>query len=122
MGSSVLVVEDEPDLVATYERLLGRLGYQVSAAVTKREALDTIGVQPFDLVVTDLRLPDGDGLDIVRAARAVQKPAPVVVVTGFPSATSRQQALDAGASAYLAKPFSIGQFVAIVDRLAAAVR
>lgn len=115
MGA-VLVVEDEADLVATYRRLLTRQGCRVIAAGTRREALDAIGAQPFVLVVVDLRLPDGDGLDIVRAARARPEPPEVIVVTGFASEASRRQALDAGATAYLTKPFSISAFTALVQR------
>jgi DNA-binding NarL/FixJ family response regulator len=62
------------------------------------------------LVVSDLRLPDGDGLSIVRAARALPIPAMVIVITGFGSASIWQSAQEAGASAYLAKPFSVHAF------------
>jgi len=65
------------------------------------------------LVISDVRLPDGDGLDIVRAARS-STPTPVVVVTGFPSEPGRRSALAAGASAYLAKPFSTADFSALI--------
>jgi DNA-binding response OmpR family regulator len=110
------VVEDESDLVATYRRLLARHGCRVIAAGTRREALDAIREEPFALVVVDLRLPDGDGLDVVRAARATGRPPAVIVVTGFASDTSRRQACDAGATAYLAKPFSISAFSSLVDQ------
>ena len=59
-----------------------------------------------DLVISDLRLPDGDGLDVVRAARALSDPPPVIVVTGYPSDNLRRAALGAGAATFLAKPFS----------------
>ena len=106
MEHSVLVVEDEVDLVNTYDRLLRRQGCRIVAARTRKDGLAALEGGRFALVIADIRLPDGDGLDLVRAARARVDAPPVIVVTGFASAQSRQQALEAGATAYLAKPFS----------------
>ncbi|HET9491073.1 MAG TPA: response regulator [Methylomirabilota bacterium] len=117
MQPSVLVVDDEADLAATCVRLLHRHGYNVVSAGTRRQALETLASGQYDLVVTDLRLPDGDGLDVVRAARALALPRPVVVITGFGSAQARQQALASGASAFLPKPFALTEFADLVDRL-----
>ncbi|MBI4636168.1 MAG: response regulator [Candidatus Rokubacteria bacterium] len=117
MPRPILVVDDEADLVGTYERLLRRQGYRVISAGTRREALERVRSERLVLVVADLRLPDGDGLDIVRAARAVGSPPPVIVVTGFYSEASRRQALEAGAAAYLVKPFAISTFTALVEKV-----
>ena len=117
MGHSVLVVDDETDLLKTYERLLQRRGYQVIAVGTRREGLVVVQSMPLRLVVADVKLPDGDGLDIVRAARVAAPPPPVIVVTGFASDTNRRHALEAGAMAYLPKPFSVSSFTALVERL-----
>jgi DNA-binding response OmpR family regulator len=105
VGARILVVDDEADLLATYERLLRRRGYRVDAAGSKAAGLYIVQRIPPDLVITDLRLPDGDGLDVVRAARARPLAPPVVVVTAYPSETARQAALVAGASAFVTKPF-----------------
>jgi two-component system KDP operon response regulator KdpE len=118
-GARILVVDDEADLVSTYERLLRRRGYRVEGAGSKAAGLHIVQHIPPDLVITDLRLPDGDGLDLVRAARG-RPPAPlVVVVTAHPSETARQAALAAGASAFVAKPFSAADLAGLVDRLLA---
>jgi CheY-like chemotaxis protein len=106
VGPVVLVVEDEKDLVATYERLLRRQGCSVTAAGTVHDGLAALDATRFVLIIADLRLPDGSGLDIVRAARQRPDGPPVVVVTGFASPQSRKEAQEAGATAYLAKPFS----------------
>jgi DNA-binding response OmpR family regulator len=104
---AVLVVDDEADLVTTYERALRRLGYRIIPAGTRQAGLQALRSERLALVVADLRLPDGDGLDIVRAAREAPGPPPVIVVTGFASAAGQQAALEAGARAFLAKPFSV---------------
>jgi DNA-binding response OmpR family regulator len=112
---TILVVDDEADLIGTYERILRRIGYAVITAGTRAAALAALEAQPVRLVVADVRLPDGDGLDVVRAARASQPPPPAIVVTAYASKAGRHDALVAGAAAYLAKPFSISQLIAAVE-------
>ena len=112
----ILIVDDEADLVSTYERLLRRRGYRIVSAGSCREGLLAVEREPLALVVTDLRLQDGDGLDIVRAARrTTPNPTPSLVVTGFASEASRAAALAAGAAGYLAKPFAAAALVSLVE-------
>jgi DNA-binding response OmpR family regulator len=110
----ILLVDDEADLLATYERLLRRRGYRIVSTGSCRDGLAIIEREPLALVVTDLRLPDGNGVDIVRAARGTATPTPSIVVTGFASEASRAIALAAGASGYLAKPFGASAFMSLV--------
>jgi len=105
MSQAVLVVDDEADLLVTYERLLHRWGYRVSAAASLATALWTLERDRPDLVIADLRLPDGDGFQLVRTARAGPRPLPILIVTGFPSEDRRRAAMTAGAVGFLAKPF-----------------
>jgi DNA-binding NtrC family response regulator len=115
MPPPILVVDDEVDLVASYERLLRRQGFRVVSAGSRGEGLAVIEREQLALVITDLRLPDGDGLDLVRAARRL--PTPSMVVTGFASQASRSASMAAGASAFLAKPFAAASFTSLVDRV-----
>ena len=110
----ILLVDDEADLLATYERLLRRRGYRIVSTGSCRDGLAIIEREPLALVVTDLRLPDGNGVDIIRAARSTATPTPSIVVTGFASEASRAVALAAGASGYLAKPFGASAFTSLV--------
>ncbi len=116
-GTRVLVVEDEADLITTYVRLLGRQGYRVVAAGTRRAALAIVEQEPLALVISDLRLPDGDGLDVIRAAARSPIRTPAIVITGFTSEVTRLAAFEAGASAYLAKPFSSTKLLETVKAL-----
>ena len=122
-GQRVLVVDDEVDFLATYERLLRREGLTVIAAPSIALALAAIERERPSLVISDLKLPDGDGLAVVRAARNGEPPAPVIVVTGFRSEEIRRAALEAGATAFFPKPFVVSALVAVVrsslDRSAA---
>ncbi len=111
----IAVVEDELDLRVTYERLLRRAGYRVVTAGSRAEGLSLLKqAAPPSLVISDLRLSDGDGLDIVRAARTLDRPVPVIVVTAFATAAAREAALAAGASAFLAKPFVASALLRLV--------
>jgi DNA-binding response OmpR family regulator len=91
-------------LLITYERLLRRWGYRVSAAASLAAGLLILERGWPDLVIADLRLPDGDGFQLVQAAREASRPPPVIIVTGVPSEDRRRAAVT-GAAAFLAKPF-----------------
>jgi len=112
----ILVVDDEADFVANYQRLLRRRGYRVVSAGSRGDGLVIVEREPLALIITDLRLPDGDGLELVRAARRLPTPTPSIVVTGFASEASRMAALAAGASGYLAKPFVAASFISLVEK------
>ncbi|HJR50364.1 MAG TPA: response regulator [Gemmatimonadales bacterium] len=111
----VLVVDDEADFLVTYERLLRREGYEVVTASSRGAGLEALASERPQLLISDLRLPDGDGLDVVRAARGALEPLPVIVVTGYPSAENRQAALAAGATTLLTKPFPAAMLLAAVQ-------
>jgi DNA-binding response OmpR family regulator len=115
VGKRVLVVDNEADFLATYERLLRRQGYQVITVTSRAAGLAVVTSERLHLVISDLRLPDGDGLDVVRAARAVPDPPPVIVVTGYPSDETRRAATAAGATAFFAKPFAAAGLLAAVQ-------
>lgn len=118
MAPAVLVVDDEADLLATYRRLLGRDGFRVVTAATRAAALRALEREPYAAAIVDVRLPDGDGLDVVRKAREVAQPPPAIVVTGFPSKTMRKAALEAGAVDFVTKPFAAAALAARVRALA----
>ena len=116
VSPKTLLVDDEPDLVATCVRLLGQIGHRCLTAGTGREAMSLIDAEHPDLVVTDLRLPTIDGLAIARHARRASPPPPVILTTGFTSREVRREAEQAGAAVYLSKPFSAAEFLDAVRR------
>jgi two-component system response regulator PrrA len=114
MPRRVLVVDDEADFLATYERLLRREGYEVVTVTSRAAGLAALAGELPHLVISDLRLPDGDGLDVVRAARAARDAVPVIVITGYPSDETRRAALAAGATTFVAKPFAAAVLLAAI--------
>jgi len=112
--ASILVVDDEPDLRTLYELTLLREGYRVDAAGSLAEARELIQARRFDAVITDMRLPDGLGLELLQFMAAAQRPERCVVMTAYGSAENAVESLKAGAFDYLTKPVDLKQFRAVV--------
>jgi two-component system response regulator PilR (NtrC family) len=110
----VLVVDDEPDLRTLYELTLLREGYRVDAAGSLAEAWEHLQGKRFDAVITDMRLPDGLGLELLRRMLAEQRPERCIVMTAYGSAENAVEALKAGAFDYLTKPVDLKQFRSVV--------
>jgi two-component system response regulator PilR (NtrC family) len=113
-SAHVLVVDDEPDLRTLYELTLLREGYRVEAAGTLAEACQLLDQQKFDAVITDMRLPDGLGLELLQRMNVQQRPERCVVMTAYGSAENAVEALKAGAFDYLTKPVDLKQFRSVV--------
>nr|WP_301334622.1 sigma-54 dependent transcriptional regulator [Variovorax dokdonensis] len=109
-----MVVDDEPDLRTLYELTLLREGYRVEAAGTVSEAWELLRARQFDAVITDMRLPDGLGMDLLQRIQLAQRSERCVVMTAYGSAENAVEALKAGAFDYLTKPVDLKQFRAVV--------
>jgi len=110
----ILVVEDQPDVLATMRYLLKRAGCETTGARTGADALCRARDEKFDLITLDMELPDTTGLDLCRQMK--QDPqlrrVPVVFVSGCLREGNRQRCLELGAADYIAKPFDALVFVA----------
>jgi two-component system response regulator PilR (NtrC family) len=113
-GHRLLVVDDEPDLRTLYELTLVREGYEVDTADTVDEALGRLRAGPYSAVITDMRLPDGSGLDVLHWLEANARGEKAVVITAYGSAENAVEALKAGAFDYLTKPVDLRQFRTVV--------
>jgi len=110
----ILVIDDEPDLRTLYELTLLREGYRVEAAADLAQARVQLQERRFDAVITDMRLPDGLGLELLREMVSQQRPERCVVITAHGSAENAVEALKAGAFDYLTKPVDLKQFRSVV--------
>ncbi len=111
---SLLVVDDEPDLRTLYELTLLREGYDVETAGTVEDALLHLKDRTYSAVITDMRLPDGTGLDLLRRLEDTGRREKAIVITAYGSAENAVEALKAGAYDYLTKPVDLKQFRAVV--------
>jgi two-component system response regulator PilR (NtrC family) len=110
----ILVVDDEPDLRTLYELALLREGYRVDAAANLAEARELLAARKFDAVITDMRLPDGLGLELLHDLQQQRRPERCVVMTAYGSAENAVEALKIGAFDYLTKPVDLKQFRQVV--------
>ena len=110
----ILVIDDEPDLRTLYELTLLREGYRVEAAGNLLQAREQLKEHRFDAVITDMRLPDGLGLELLRDMLGQQRAERCVVITAHGSAQNAVEALKAGAFDYLTKPVDLKQFRSVV--------
>jgi two-component system response regulator PilR (NtrC family) len=110
----ILVVDDEPDLRELLEITLLKMGLDVDSAATVREARTLLGQKAYALVLTDMRLPDGLGLELVREVAANHKSTPIAVITAYGSAENAVVALKAGAFDYVSKPVVLDDLRAMV--------
>ena len=110
----ILVVDDEADLRELLEISLRRMGHDVVLASGLAEAREALSRQRFALVLTDMRLGDGLGIELVRQLSATADRTPVAVITAYGSAENAVEALKAGAFDYIAKPLSLDQLRSLV--------
>ena len=110
----ILVVDDEPDLRTLYELTLLREGYQVDVAEDLESGWQCLQQRRFDVLITDMRLPDGLGLELIRRLREQQRGERCVVITAYGSAENAVESLKAGAFDYLTKPVNLRQFRAVI--------
>ncbi|OGS97729.1 MAG: sigma-54-dependent Fis family transcriptional regulator [Gallionellales bacterium RBG_16_56_9] len=113
-GHSVLLVDDEPDILELLELTLRKMGLEVDRAGNVREALAKLAARRYDLCLTDMRMPDGDGLQVVQHITQHNLDVPVAVITAHGNMENAITALKAGAFDYLAKPVSLDQLRALV--------
>ena len=112
----VLVIDDEEVVHRSLARLLSRRGHVTEAVFDAQEALNRLEAGGYDLVITDLMMPDMDGLELLEALAARSISVPVVMITGYPTIRTAVQALRLGAVDYVAKPFTQRELMAPVNR------
>ena len=110
-----LIVDDEADIRELLEITLSRMGLRTQAAGTVREARALLAEHSFDLCFTDMRLPDGNGVELVAHIQKKHPGVPVAVITAYGSAQTAVESLKAGAFDFVSKPIDLGQLRKLVD-------
>jgi DNA-binding NtrC family response regulator len=113
---TILIVEDEPKMLRLLELNLSEEGYSIHAAADAEIGLRTLRQEKIDLVVTDLRLPGMDGLEFLQAVKRADARIPVIVMTAYGTVETAVEAMKAGASDYVLKPFSLEEMKLIVRK------
>ncbi|MEM8882470.1 MAG: response regulator [Planctomycetota bacterium] len=112
----VLVVDDEESVRFFLRRGLTKTGYHVDEASSGQEAIEKLGALPYDVVLTDLVMPEVGGLDVMAAVQEMDASAVVILMTAHGSVDNAIDALRLGATDYLAKPFELKELLVTVER------
>lgn len=110
----ILVVDDEQSLRDVLSIMLKRAGYAVTSAMDGEEAIELLNKEIFDLVITDLRMPKIDGMEVLKAVKSASPETVVLIITAFASADSAVEAMKQGAYDYLTKPFQVDEVQLII--------
>lgn len=112
----ILIVDDEQDITSVLSDVLTDRGYNTTMAHNGREALSAFLADPFDLVITDLKMPEMDGLELLARLRSTNPEAMVIMMTGYATVETAVEALKTGAYDYILKPFKVSELLQVVDR------
>ena len=112
----ILIVDDDPDIVAVLAELLGKDGYQVTSSATGAAAVALGREERFDVILADIRLPDMDGMAVLRSFQGSSPHSAVILMTAFGTVEVAIQAIKAGAYDYVPKPFKLDEVRIAVQR------
>jgi excisionase family DNA binding protein len=108
----VLVADDEASIRDLLAKTLALAEYEVDLVPDGRSAIERLRIMPYDLLITDLKMPGVDGLAVIREARRLRADIPVIIITGFSTEASAIEAVNLGVSGYLTKPFRVPRVLA----------
>ncbi|PYN09518.1 MAG: hypothetical protein DME02_03155 [Candidatus Rokuibacteriota bacterium] len=115
--AKILVVDDERSILVLLKEALGQWGYQVTTTASAAEALGILKSELFDALITDIRMPDMSGLELLREVKKQDESIEVVMMTGYPTIASAVQALKEGAYDYLSKPLILDELRHLMSRM-----
>ena len=115
-GVKVLVVDDEAVIRKGLCRVMEGRGYQAESSESGFEAIEKLQKAPFDIVITDLKMPGMDGIEVLRAIKILQPDVPVIMITGYSTVDTAVDAMKNGAFDYISKPFTPDQMIEMVEK------
>jgi len=102
----ILVLDDDPIITLSCKRILGAEGFSISTVEKGEDALNKLSKEDFDLLISDVRLPDISGMEVLKEARIIKPKTDVVIITGYPTLEDAKESTRLGASEYIEKPFT----------------
>ncbi len=113
--AAILIIDDDESMRSSLWHMVKRMGHQVESAATLREGLEKASAGAFDVVLLDVSLPDGNGLDILPDIQRTPAEPEVIIITGYPTLASAKEAVTLGAYDYLTKPVGPAQVIAAAN-------
>jgi YesN/AraC family two-component response regulator len=122
MAKNILIIDDEELVTESLKRLLKKEGYNAEIAKSGKEALEKVKKTVFDLIISDVRMPEMDGIETIKQIRVHlektgKKPIPEVLITGYADADKYENANELEIADYLYKPFDNAEFLRIVKKI-----
>jgi len=115
-GVKVLIVDDEAVIRRGLCRIMERLGYQTESSESGYGAIERLQKTPFSIVITDLKMPGMDGIEVLKAIKILQPEVPVIIITGYSTVDTAVEAMKKGAFDYISKPFTPEQIINMVEK------
>jgi len=112
----ILVIDDESIIRRSCERILAPDGFDVKSVPSGRDGIALLEQEAFDLILLDLKMPDMDGIDVLKEIMRVRPGAKVIIVSGYSTPETAAEAIELGASAYINKPFTPGILIDAVNK------
>lgn len=113
---SILIIDDEAVIRDGLQRILSNDRFHVETCKSGHSALELMQVRTFDLIITDLKMPGMNGIEVLKAVKALQADVPVIMITGYATVDTAVDAMKNGAADYIAKPFKADQIMELVER------
>jgi DNA-binding NtrC family response regulator len=117
MPEKILIVDDEPDMLKLLSMILReKTRYEITTTNNPIEAIELVKQSGFDLVISDLKMPGLDGMEIIDAVKKVDEDIPVIIITAFASVESASEAIQKGGFDFITKPFRKEQILFTIDK------
>lgn len=113
--AKILIVDDDKSIIKTISMLLTSEGHEVIAVSTSADAIDSLNSNVIDLVLTDIRMPHPDGIELLKMIRKNRPELPVIMISAYGSEKTKKDSIDIGCYAYLAKPFKVNDIMNAVN-------
>ena len=117
ISKKILVVDDEPAIRELLSSFLEIMDYEVESASNGKDAIEIIEKNNFSIIISDVKMPDINGIDLLKKVKEFNKKIEVILITGFPNNEDREQALKLGAYAYIPKPFKLQIIANILEEI-----
>jgi len=114
--SKVIIIDDQTSVIESFREILKIKDYEVEGFTTGKEAIESIKSRKYDMAFVDLRMPEMDGIEVLKKIKEVDPAIEVIIVTAYASEESFANAITLGAMEYLRKPFLMGEVYALAER------
>ena len=112
----ILIIDDDPSIRNMLAIVLKKSGYEVTLTDSGKAALDRLKKETFELIISDIKMPDINGIDLLKKIKSIHREIPVIMITAFASANDAVDAMKLGAEDYITKPFNLDELKIIIDR------